>query len=33
VLDRPDPSDDRRMLAYDYRAGWELVIEPATDLT
>jgi Domain of unknown function (DUF1707) len=22
VLDRPDPSDDRRMLAYDYRGGW-----------
>jgi hypothetical protein len=22
VLDRPDPSDDRRVLAYDYRAGW-----------
>ncbi|MGO9385078.1 MAG: DUF1707 domain-containing protein [Mycobacterium sp.] len=22
VLDRPDPSDDRRVLAYDYRGGW-----------
>jgi hypothetical protein len=22
TLDRPDPSDDRRMLAYDYRGGW-----------
>jgi hypothetical protein len=22
VLDRPDPSDDRRILAYDYRGGW-----------
>jgi uncharacterized protein DUF1707 len=22
VLDRPDPSDDRRLLAYDYRGGW-----------
>lgn len=22
LLDRPDPSDDRRMLAYDYRGGW-----------
>jgi hypothetical protein len=22
VLDRPDPSDDRRTLAYDYRGGW-----------
>jgi Domain of unknown function (DUF1707) len=22
VLDRPDRSDDRRMLAYDYRGGW-----------
>jgi hypothetical protein len=22
VLDRPDPSDDRRMLVYDYRGGW-----------
>lgn len=22
VLDRPDPSDDRRMLAYTYRGGW-----------
>ena len=22
VLDRRDPSDDRRMLAYDYRGGW-----------
>ncbi len=22
VLDRPDPSDDRRALAYDYRGGW-----------
>lgn len=22
VLDRPDPADDRRMLAYDYRGGW-----------
>jgi hypothetical protein len=21
-IDRPDPSDDRRMLAYDYRGGW-----------
>ena len=23
ILDRPDPSDDRRMLAYDYRGGWD----------
>ncbi len=22
ILDRPDPSDDRRVLAYDYRGGW-----------
>lgn len=22
MLDRPDPSDDRRLLAYDYRGGW-----------
>jgi hypothetical protein len=22
VLDRPDPSDDRRVLAYNYRGGW-----------
>lgn len=22
VLDRPDPSDDRRVLAYSYRGGW-----------
>jgi len=22
VLDRPDPADDRRVLAYDYRGGW-----------
>lgn len=22
VLDRPDPSDDRRILAYTYRGGW-----------
>lgn len=22
VLDRPDPSDDRRVLTYDYRGGW-----------
>src|SRR5262249_16441225 len=22
ILDRPDPSDDRRTLAYDYRGGW-----------
>jgi hypothetical protein len=22
ALDRPDPSDDRRVLAYDYRGGW-----------
>jgi hypothetical protein len=22
VLDRPDPTDDRRVLAYDYRGGW-----------
>lgn len=22
TLDRPDPSDDRRMLAYDYHGGW-----------
>ncbi len=22
VLDHPDPSDDRRVLAYDYRGGW-----------
>ncbi|MDT5350914.1 MAG: hypothetical protein QOH91_4201 [Mycobacterium sp.] len=22
VFDRPDPSDDRRVLAYDYRGGW-----------
>jgi len=21
-IDRPDPTDDRRMLAYDYRGGW-----------
>ena len=23
ILDRPDPSDDRRVLAYDYRGGWD----------
>ncbi|MCV7377988.1 hypothetical protein BST11_02540 [Mycobacterium alsense] len=23
VLDRPDPSDDRRVLAYTYRGGWD----------
>lgn len=23
VLDRPDPADDRRILAYDYRGGWD----------
>jgi hypothetical protein len=23
VLDRPDPTDDRRVLAYDYRGGWD----------
>lgn len=23
TFDRPDPSDDRRMLAYDYRGGWD----------
>ena len=22
ILDRPDPSDGRRVLAYDYRGGW-----------
>ena len=22
ILDRPDPSDDRRVLTYDYRGGW-----------
>ena len=22
VFDRPDPTDDRRVLAYDYRGGW-----------
>ena len=22
ILDRPDPSDDRRVLSYDYRGGW-----------
>ena len=44
VLDRADPSDDRRMLAYDYRGGWGdmrqsdvkttyPVIEPASDPT
>jgi hypothetical protein len=22
ILDRPDPSEDRRVLAYDYRGGW-----------
>jgi hypothetical protein len=23
ILDRPDPSDDRRVLSYDYRGGWD----------
>jgi hypothetical protein len=23
IFDRPDPSDDRRMLTYDYRGGWD----------
>jgi hypothetical protein len=23
ILDRPDPADDRRVLSYDYRGGWD----------